>query len=386
MDSEVIDLSLREELFDLLPIPAMVVDRAGRLLLVNGNMQEKVEEITGRRLRSGPLLDELFARDMDHLLADVRAAGGGGRLIAWLRGAHEGVSGRMCFRVVVISRDARRADYYLLVEDKTKSFSRIFTELNVRLRRANEDAAEAHRKHGQLKENYRMLEQFSLVAAHDLKAPLLNIALLLEFLQEEYGAILDGPAQDLVVAAKESAGRLQELISALLSHARSGAADLKIATIEIAKTVETVKKLLAVELRESGGEIRIIGDLGEVQADPNQFGQLIQNLVSNALSYRSLARSPVIRIERISDGRNIDRLIISDNGRGFDPKDKDRLFVPFKRLDPNAKDGGTGVGLSICKTVCDRHGWTIHATGIPHVGATFEIGGLVQAMPERHRA
>lgn len=376
MDDGTIEAPLSAKVFDIMPMPALVVDRAGTILLVNRAMAQKVENRCGSLVGSGQTLGDMFARDAEYLMTDLRTAASGGRLITWLRNAVEDASGRMCFRVVAISQGPGRAGQYLLIEDRAKTFSRVFNELNVRLRRAHEEAAEAHRKHRQLKENYRVLEQFSLVAAHDLKAPLLNIALLLEFLQEEYGAILDGPAQDLLVAAKESATRLQRLISALLTHARSGAKDLKIRAIDVAESVETVRKLLAAELREADGEIRVIGSLGKVQADPDQFDQLLQNLISNSLKYRTTSRSPVIRIERVTEPGQSDRLVISDNGRGFDPTEKDRLFEPFKRLHSGAEISGSGVGLSICKTVCERHGWSIDATGIPDVGASFEISGL----------
>ncbi len=376
LDDETVELCLREQVFDLLPVPALVVDRAGTVRMINRSMSQKVEQLSGKPGRVGHRLSELFARDEEFLMTDLRAAASGGRLITWLRDAIEDVSGRMCFRVVVMSNGTRSADCYLLIEDKTKPFSRVFTELNVRLRRANEEAAEAHRDHRQLKENYRILEQFSLVAAHDLKAPLLNISMLLDFLQEEYEDLFDAPAQDLVLAAKDSANRLQQLISALLRHARSGAADLNFTTIDVAEAVDAVNRLLAVELKDAGGQIRIVGELGEVEADPDQFGQLLQNIISNALNYRSPARAPLIRIERITHSGKSDSLVITDNGRGFDPAEKDGLFEPFKRLKSTADISGTGIGLAICTTVCERHGWSLDATGIPDVGASFEIGGL----------
>ncbi len=355
---------------------ALVVDRDGTVMISNAGMNAKLRQHTGETSCLDQPLHAIFARDAEYLMTDLRTAASGGRLIMWLRGGSERLSGRMCFHVTAIPGTHRRAEHFLLVEDKTKSMSRMFSEINVRLRLANEQTAETHRKHLQLKENYATLEQFSLVAAHDLKAPLLNISLLLEFLQEEYGAILDGPAQDLVLAAKESATRLQNLISSLLNHARSGAADLRLQTFDVAQAVDKVRQSLAAELREADGEIRMVGNLGTVRADPDLFGQLLQNTISNAIKYRHPSRPPVIRIERVRQNERPSKLVISDNGRGFDPTEKDRLFEPFKRLIPKKQVEGSGVGLAICKTVCKRHGWNIEANGVPDVGASFSIVGI----------
>lgn len=359
-----------------MPTPALVVDRTGVILTANRCMIERLQSHSGARSCVGERICRIFARDAEYLMTDLRSAASGGRLIVWLRGASAHGSGRMCFQVTAIPGHTRQAEHFLLVEDRTKPINRVFSELNLRLRQANEEAAETHRKHRQLKANYKVLEQFSMVAAHDLKAPLLNISLLLEFLQEEYGAILDGPAQDLLASAKESASRLQNLISALLRHARSGAADLDIRTIDVAGLVETVRQSLIADLRESGGQIRLVGDLGQVRADADLFGQLLQNILCNALKYRSPQRPPDIRVERVSAADGVEMLVISDNGRGFDPAEKDHLFEPFKRLQNGHRVEGSGVGLSICRTVCDRHGWTIDATGVPDEGATFEIAGI----------
>lgn len=357
-------------------MPAMVVDRAGTIQIANRCMTDRLQAHAAARTCLGEPLCEVFARESKYLMTDLRAAASGGRLIVWLRGAAPEGSGRMCFQVTAMPGHTRAAEYFLLVEDRMKPVSHVFSELNTKLRQAHEEAAETHRKHRQLKANYEVLEQFSLVAAHDLKAPLLNISLLLEFLQEEYGAILDGPAQDLVTSAKQSATRLQNLISALLRHARSGAADLDIETIDVAGVVEDVRQSLSADLRDTGGQIRVVDDLGQVRADAELFGQLLQNILSNALKYRAPDRPPEIRIERVADDAGVGKLVISDNGRGFDPAEKATLFLPFKRLQNVHMVEGSGVGLSICRTVCDRHGWTIDATGVQGHGATFEIAGI----------
>ena len=119
----------------------------------------------------------------------------------------------------------------------------------------------------------------------------------------------------------------------------------------------------------SGGATVEIGDLATVHADPTQMRQLLQNLIGNAIKFRS-PRAPTVNVytERLADGC---RLIVDDNGIGFAAEHAERIFDPFERLHGRGEYEGTGIGLALCRRIMERHGGTIHAVSPPEGGAQF---------------
>ena len=101
--------------------------------------------------------------------------------------------------------------------------------------------------------------------------------------------------------------------------------------------------------------------------------QLFQNLLENALKFRRKDIAPVIKIYSEHDGIGLERIMVKDNGIGFDEKHLERIFVPFERLHGMGDFKGTGIGLAICRKVVERHGGRITAKSIPGEGSTFMI-------------
>ena len=122
-----------------------------------------------------------------------------------------------------------------------------------------------------------------------------------------------------------------------------------------------------------------------IQADPLQMRQLLQNLIGNALKFRRLGVTPTVRVEgrfvrgrgrrqsRESAVKEQCRMVVADNGVGFDEKYLDRIFDVFQRLYPRDAYEGTGVGLAICRKICERHGGNISARSELGRGTTFEV-------------
>ncbi len=109
------------------------------------------------------------------------------------------------------------------------------------------------------------------------------------------------------------------------------------------------------------------------KADRSQFSQLLQNILSNAIKYRKPNVSPRILIKSSPLEKACFRLEISDNGIGFEEKYAQTIFEPFKRLHSQTQYPGTGIGLAICKSIVDRHGWSLAIKSAPGEGATFSI-------------
>jgi light-regulated signal transduction histidine kinase (bacteriophytochrome) len=135
--------------------------------------------------------------------------------------------------------------------------------------------------------------------------------------------------------------------------------------------VAEVVKDLETRLHESGGRIDV-GPLPAIDADPLQMRQLLQNLAGNALKFHREGVPPLVTVRgELENGRC--RVIVADNGIGFEEKYADRIFTMFERLHARARYEGTGIGLAICRKIVERHGGEIRAHGKPGEGATFIV-------------
>ncbi|HUG62132.1 MAG TPA: ATP-binding protein, partial [Methylomirabilota bacterium] len=172
---------------------------------------------------------------------------------------------------------------------------------------------------------------------------------------------------------KDSARRASALIKDLLAWSRITNRTLDRQPLPLATVVrEIVGDVLAARPQEAVELIDEMADL-TVDADAIQVRQLAENLLVNALKYRSPERALrlVLRLKRV--GKRSATLEIEDNGIGFDPLYARQIFEPFRRLHSEREYSGTGVGLAICARVCEHHGWTIDAIGRPGQGATFRV-------------
>ena len=141
--------------------------------------------------------------------------------------------------------------------------------------------------------------------------------------------------------------------------------------VDLNSLFASIENELDMKVKEVGGAIRR-GSLPNVLGNELLLRQLFTNLLSNALKYRSPERKPQIDIEWVnsSEARQI---VVSDNGIGFDSAYADEMFELFSRLNNSTDYKGTGIGLAICATVCEKHGWGIEATGELNKGAVFTL-------------
>ena len=239
----------------------------------------------------------------------------------------------------------------------------------------------------QLTESNRDLQDFAHVASHDLQEPLRKIVAFGDRMRTKHGETMPPEAIDYLDRMQSSAARMQTLIQDLLSFSRVNAKSEPFREIDLQAIAVGVASDLEIAVERTGGQLRVTS-LPSIEADPTQMRQLIQNLISNALKFRREDAAPTIVVAAsvISNSSplfpsrlastQVDqwcRITVSDNGIGFDEKYLDRIFKVFQRLHGRTEFEGSGIGLSVCRRIAERHNGDITATSIPGQGTTFII-------------
>lgn len=228
--------------------------------------------------------------------------------------------------------------------------------------------AELERINAELARSNADLEQFAHVASHDLQEPLRMVANYTELLAERYRGQLDEKADKYIHYASDGARRMQRLVADLLSYSRVGSQGKPLARVDAGGvahgSVASLKKLIA----EAGATVDV-GPLPSVLGDETQLWQLFQNLVGNAIKFRTAA-PPRVVIRAEPAGASW-LFSVADNGIGIDMRYADRVFQMFQRLHERGKYEGSGIGLAIVKRIVERHGGRIWVESAPGAGATF---------------
>ncbi len=222
----------------------------------------------------------------------------------------------------------------------------------------------------ELKRSNDELESFARIASHDLKEPMRKIQSFGSILEEDFSESLGESGRAYLERITSAAQRMQSLIDGLLAYSRVTTKPNPFCQLSLKNVVFEVLSDLEIALKQSAGKVNI-GELPEVLADPLQMRQLVQNLIGNSIKYHRDNVPPVVEIT----GRVVNDMLeitVSDNGIGFDDRYADRIFGVFERLHGRSdKYEGTGVGLSICKKIVERHGGSIHAYGKCGEGSKF---------------
>jgi signal transduction histidine kinase len=221
----------------------------------------------------------------------------------------------------------------------------------------------------QLKTTIEELDRFAYVASHDLQEPLRKILVFSDKLQTKYRDTLDSEVGQSLDKIAKASGRMQTLINDLLKFSRQTQVDEDFVGISLDHLLLDVIADLEVEIEKSSARIQQ-DKLPQVWGIPSQMRQLFQNLLSNAIKFRKKDVNPVVRI--YSEPRNgLERIIVEDNGIGFDAQYAEEIFMVFKRLHSYHEFEGSGVGLSICKKIVDRHSGSIRAESKIGEGSKF---------------
>ena len=224
----------------------------------------------------------------------------------------------------------------------------------------------------ELESAYNELESFSYSVAHDLRSPLRAMNGYAGIILQDYGEQVPAEAKQYLERIRANSHKMGELIDSLLSYARTSRVALEVKPLAMKDLVQEAWRDLAVE--RDGRKVELtVGDLPPAQGDPVLVKLLLANLLSNAIKFTR--NSHPAKIEVGCDEAQ-HAYYVRDNGVGFDPQYKDKLFRVFERL--HATDfQGTGVGLAIVKRVVERHGGKVWAEGELNQGATiwFSLNG-----------
>ncbi len=215
----------------------------------------------------------------------------------------------------------------------------------------------------------RELDAFSQSVAHDLRAPLRFIDGFSNILLEDHSTALNEDGRKLLSSIRGHAGRMDELISALLSLARAGRQAISLSPLDMKWLAECAfDELKAVD---PSREVRFIAKaVPSVKGDLVLIRQVLFNLMGNAWKFTSKLKDAVIEFGALQKG-GLPAYYVRDNGAGFDPAHADRLFKPFQRCHSDIEFEGTGIGLAIVERIVLRHGGRVWAEGETGRGATF---------------
>jgi PAS domain S-box-containing protein len=235
------------------------------------------------------------------------------------------------------------------------------------------DITDLKRTQLRLEQSNRELENFASVASHDLQEPLRKIQTFSDRLRAMYADALGPEGRDYLERMNGAATRMRRLIDDLLSFSRISSKAQAFVRVDLARVAREVLEDFQQDSTRAGATLTL-GELPELEADPTQMRQLLQNLVSNALKFRRDDVAPVVSLRATvePEGRRVE-LRVEDNGIGFDEKYHDRIFNLFQRLHGRGKYEGTGIGLAICRRIAERHGGSIRARSTPGQGSTFIV-------------
>jgi light-regulated signal transduction histidine kinase (bacteriophytochrome) len=212
------------------------------------------------------------------------------------------------------------------------------------------------------------LQQFAYVASHDLQEPLRAVSGCAQILSRTYRGNLDANADQLLTHIVEGAERMRTLIQDLLALSRVTTHARELVRVDCEAACAAALVNLSASIADGGASVDV-STLPMLTGDYGQLVQLFQNLIGNALKYRS-SRRPQIQVGcNTSSVEHI--FFVRDNGIGIEARYFDRIFSLFQRLHTRSEYAGTGIGLAICKKVVQHHNGRIWLESTPDEGSTF---------------
>jgi PAS domain S-box-containing protein len=254
-----------------------------------------------------------------------------------------------------------------IVDGEVRGFFALVIDITAR-RRA-EDALRSALD--DLRRSNRDLDDFAAAASHDLKAPLVSIGGFASLLARTHAHQLDDDGLEWLQFIANGVRRLEELIDDLLTYAQVGQAT-PTGDVELGDVLADVISRLDATIRDSGGTIHITGDAPKLVANRSQMVQLFQNLLANALKFRSDA-PPRVEVDFGPMHDGVVEVEVRDNGIGIDPRYAEKVFGMFQRLNNRQDFPGTGVGLALCRRIVEQHSGTILVVPKNPPGTTIRI-------------
>lgn len=236
----------------------------------------------------------------------------------------------------------------------------------------------------ELKRSNQDLEQFAYVASHDLQEPLRKIRAFGDRLAARYEDKLDEVGVEYITRMQQASARMQKLIEDLLSFSRISSGHEQFTRIDVTSVVNEVVDDIEGQIIREKAKVGV-RPIAEIDADRGQIRRLFQNLISNAIKFHKPGSSPVVEITgNVVSAAEVEkefgfplpeksyvRIVVKDNGIGFDEKYADKIFNIFQRLQGRAEFEGTGIGLAICRKIMTNHRGYIRAQSVINEGSEF---------------
>lgn len=226
-----------------------------------------------------------------------------------------------------------------------------------------------------LRQTNREQAEFTYAISHDLKSPSNTIRMLAEELKIGYGHLLDAEGVELVDLTRKTAERMARLVDDVLEYSRCIEAHPQHGPVELDPIFAEVQENLRYDMVKAGARL-ICPLLPVVHGDRMQLKLLFQNLIANAIKFRSPYRPPLVEVTwRPYIGRKV-LISVNDNGIGIAPEHVDRVFGLFQRLHSHDVYPGSGIGLTLCKRIAVNHGGNIRLKSTPGIGSSFTVALL----------
>lgn len=215
------------------------------------------------------------------------------------------------------------------------------------------------------------LDRFAYVASHDLQEPLRKIRVFSDRILMFHSTTVNDDVKKALEKIVKASGRMQSLINDLLKFSRDTFVGEDFGIVDLNNIIAEVISDMDVNLEQADAKI-VVNELPKIWGMQSQMRQLFQNIISNSMKFKKTSERPVINIYTDATA-TLPRIVIEDNGIGFDSKYADEIFAVFKRLHSFEEYEGTGVGLAICKKIIQNHKGNIYAEGSLNKGAKFYI-------------
>jgi PAS domain S-box-containing protein len=345
-------------LLEAAPDAMVVVDQGGKIVLLNVQAEKQFgysrDELVGQRVTN--IIPEGFA---ERLIADGT------------RSAAEALAQQIGTGIELTGRRKDGSDFpiEIMLSPLENAEGTLVTAAIRNITERKQSEVRLVNTVGELKRSNDELQQFAYVASHDLQEPLRMVASYTQLLAQRYKGRLDSDADEFIAYAVDGSNRMQALIRDLLTYSRAGTNGKDLQQISSSNALEEALTNLRATIEESGA-IVTQDSLPAVTVDETQLSQVFQNLVGNAVKYRT-AEAPRVHVSASSNGSHEWIFSVKDNGLGIDPQYFQRIFVIFQRLHGREEFKGTGIGLSICKKIVERLGGKIWVESQPEKGSTF---------------
>jgi PAS domain S-box-containing protein len=222
------------------------------------------------------------------------------------------------------------------------------------------------------------LESFAYISSHDLQEPLRKIQAFSSWIVQKEVERLSVKGRKYFTRITDAASRMQLLINDLLIYAQLGQARTS-GSFDVKATVDLVLSELEENIVAANARIVVCGNCSCCM-HPTQLGQVLHNLLGNAIKFVEPGTPPHIQItitsttvSPLGDSLECCHICIADNGIGFESTFQDKIFEVFQRLNNRDVYEGTGIGLAIVKKIVEQHHGKVFASGIAGAGAIFDI-------------